>query len=549
MPSGAQENLFGEIEPKTISIEKSALVAGVSTATIRNWIKTGYLMSSGKGLITLDSLEHFKKEVAGKTKLIHRANKSLKDDHDHQKVTSIFLDKISKSTGECDSLGVEYERRLSESYRNKEGIYYTPKSIVDELFRLDSFIPETASFCDPCCGSGNFVMRALSLGFRPENVYAFDTDPIAVELTKKRIYERCGYESKNIMKDDFLKMATSIKNRKYDYIFTNPPWGKKIEKKVREGIAALLRAGASIDTCSLFFFACLNSLENNGTLGILLPEAFFNISSFEDARKRAQKFQIERFVDFGKPFDGLMTKAQAIVLSNNRSTPKDFVVCESGKSFSKRSLSSLTDNPKSVFNFYCSQEDAETIAHVFSIPHINLKNRAKWGIGIVTGNNAKFVKEKPADNLIPVFKGSDITENGLREPSGYIPSDMSLYQQVAPMEIYTSKEKLIYKFISSKLCFVHDVNQQFVLNSANILIPDNGFPVKMKILCGLLNSDFMNWVFMKIFNTHKVLRTDLETLPIHSQFLMDEQFNESVFLSKMNIERTADGTYRAKRYN
>jgi site-specific DNA-methyltransferase (adenine-specific) len=81
MEVARQINLFGEVEQESLSIEESAGRAGVSTATIRNWIKTGYLLSIGKGRVGLESFERFQSEVAGKEKLNKRANKSLKDDH------------------------------------------------------------------------------------------------------------------------------------------------------------------------------------------------------------------------------------------------------------------------------------------------------------------------------------------------------------------------------------------------------------------------------------------------------------------------------------
>ena len=71
-------NLFGEVVPPMITIAESAKCVEVSTATIRNWIKTGYLEQAGKSKITLDSLERFKREISGKEKLTKRANKSQK---------------------------------------------------------------------------------------------------------------------------------------------------------------------------------------------------------------------------------------------------------------------------------------------------------------------------------------------------------------------------------------------------------------------------------------------------------------------------------------
>ena len=85
MGRGMELTLFDERTPETISSKASALDVGVSSATVRNWIKTGYLVTSAKGTITVDSLETFKQKIAGKEKLNKRANKSLKDNHDHSK--------------------------------------------------------------------------------------------------------------------------------------------------------------------------------------------------------------------------------------------------------------------------------------------------------------------------------------------------------------------------------------------------------------------------------------------------------------------------------
>jgi len=542
-----QHNLFGEIEPSTITIDESARCLGVSAATIRNWIKTRYLEQAGKGRVTLESLELFQSEVSGREKLTQRANKSLKDSHDHKETVSIFLDKISLSADSPENIGIEYETSLSDSYRNKEGVYYTPSEVTRDLFAVTENV-QSASFCDPCCGSGNFISRALELGFKPENIYGYDVDPVAVELTKARIYEATGYKSKKIKVVDFLDIACERETVKFDYIYTNPPWGKKIAKEARVLIGSRLGAGASVDTCSLFFFACVKCLKKEGELGLLLPESFFNIASFEDARVKALQLSIERLIDYEKVFKGLVTKAQAIVLRNNAPECSSDILCESVGTGYKRSVYSFRSNPKSILNLYCNYEDADTLQYIMSVPHITLKNKASWGLGIVTGNNKKFIKSSPENGYIPVYKGSDIKPEGLKEASNFIPSDISLYQQVAPISLYKAKEKLIYKFISSRLCFFYDDKQRFILNSANMLIPDKSFPLPTKVLGELLSSDFMNWVFSRIFNTHKILRGDLESLPIHSQFLMDVSiFDEESYLNQLKIEKGNNGTYRIKR--
>lgn len=541
-----QPDLFEDLRDKGIQIDVVAQKAGVSTATIRNWIKTGYLIKDTNGLVDELSFNNFINNVIGKEKLSSRANKSQKDTHDHELLAQNIWKKLSDDSLFNDVIGSEYEDCLSDSYRNKEGIYYTPQDIVNDMLPYNISGVENKRFCDPGCGSGNFLLRAIEIGFKPENVYGFDIDPVAVGITKKRIYKKTGLDSENIMQTDFLEY---IKNKKikFDYIYTNPPWGKKIQKKEKERYARIFNTGKSLDTSALFFFASLYCLNENGSLGFLLPEAFFNIATFESARNKALDLSIERLIDYGKSFKGLLTKAQAVILTNKKSND-NYINCKIQENEFNRSIDSFKNMPKSILNFHCDDTEANVIEHVYSKTHITLANRAKWGLGIVTGNNKKFGRDCISEGFMPVFKGSDITYNGLKKPSLFIPEDTSLYQQVAPIELYEAPEKLIYKFISSKLCVFCDFEQRYILNSANLIIPSKNLPISSNQIADLFNSKFINWIFSSIFNTHKILRGDLEALPIHIDYFKNNViFDETKYLDFLGVEELKDGTYRIKR--
>jgi site-specific DNA-methyltransferase (adenine-specific) len=538
-------NLFGEIEINGLSIERAAITANVSTATIRNWIKTGYLTQSSKSVITQESFDDFMSNIAGKEKLNARANKSLKDEHDHEEITSKIKILAQKFNGE--SIGIEYENSLSDSYRNKEGIYYTPSWVVFDMFQ-NVKINNDFKFLDPCCGSGNFIVEAIRAGVSPENVYGFDVDENAVFITKERIRKDFGIETQNIKVGDFLKEAIKIKreNKSFDLIFTNPPWGKKIDKTDKERSASTYGCGNSLDTTSLFIGASFSILKQNGVLGFLIQEAFFNITTFEDIRNKVLSKRLLRLVDYGKAFKGLVTKAQAIIVQNSEPKHDTTVECCFDNFTYYRTIESFKNNPKVIFNFWTNEDESRVIDRLYSIQHIKLKGRAKWALGIVTGNNKKYCRETPEDGYIPIYKGSDITKSGLKEPTNFISKDFSKFQQVAPLEMYQAKEKLIYKFISSDLCSYFDNQQRLILNSANLLIPfDIGITANQ--LSELLNSEIINWLFKKLFSTHKVLRGDLEALPIHTEyFLKHKIYSEETYLEYLHIIKTTNGTFRIK---
>lgn len=534
-----QPSLFETDEkPDKISISEAAELASVSIATIRNWIKTGYLQKTGKNYINRASFLVFMQQIAGKEKLISRANKLHKNTFSNINLQNILYQKIHQD------ISITYENALPESHKNKEGIYYTPEWIISDMLSKVKLTSDQ-TFLDPCCGTGNFIIQAIKSGISPENVYGYDTDPIAVEITKKRIYEETGYLSKNIIHADFLKTAHQLfqKNIQFDFIFTNPPWGKKIKKELKEKYAKLYGCGKSTDTTSIFMAASLPLVKPNQYLGFLIQEAFFNISTFEDIRNKILERKITHLIDYNKPFKNIFTKAHAIIVQNTSCSNHHVIECQYNNKFFQKQQQSLKENPKKIFNFWTDETESNIIRYLYSIPHITLKNRAIWGMGIVTGNNKKYCFPYPQKDYLPIFKGSDIAKNSIKSPSLYIKPDFSKFQQVPDLNLYNAPEKIIYRFISPNLCFFYDNQQRLILNSANFFIPKN-IPISAQQLTDILNSEIINWLFKKLFNTHKILRSDIEELPIHIDYFKHfDRFDENNFLNYLNIIKEQDGTY------
>ena len=549
-------------ELNRISLKSAAEQLNVSVVSIHNWIKDGSLKTID-GCLTQECLDDFKRDFLNKNKLSSRANKQYKDIHNHNQLTDDIRVKINSELSGKD-ISDSYEASLSESYKNKEGIYYTPQYIVEDMMS-DITDVEGKTFLDPCCGSGNFIIEAIKKGFAPENVYGFDTDENAVAITKKRIKELCGYESDNIFCEDFLshQVTKSPSHQvgmhrmcpmqifrfsdsqlfKFDYIFTNPPWGKKINKRDRDKYSDLFNSGNSNDTSSLFYFASLKMLKEDGMLGFLLPDAFFNITSFEDARKSLLTLNIKRLIDYGKPFKGLMTKAMAFVATKDKSLKSkaervgthrmcpnlnNRISCEIyNVKKHLRSQRSFCDIPKHIMNFHIDERESEVIRKLFSKPHITLKDNAIWALGVITGNNSKLCHKENGGGLVPIFRGKDIFKDKIAEPSLFINENLDDCRQVAEIDCYKAKEKIVYRFISNNIICCCDTEQRYILNSANLFILNDDFPLTHKQVADLLNSDIMNWLFRSIFNTHKILRSDLELLPIwHEYFEKYENFSE-----------------------
>lgn len=102
---GSQPMLFSVDADDRVCIEDAASELGVSTATVRNWLKTGYLRADRVGSILRDSIQEFQTTVAGVEKLNKRANKSLLDSHNHTDFqNAISAELSSKSFDSSDTL-------------------------------------------------------------------------------------------------------------------------------------------------------------------------------------------------------------------------------------------------------------------------------------------------------------------------------------------------------------------------------------------------------------------------------------------------------------
>lgn len=507
---------------QNLSFTETAHLFQVARETVANWVKEGYLETDGQNRITRDSIRRFGQKYAGKIKLHARANKLHKDGVDVEEVSKIILDELHHKAFDA-SIGDRYEQMLSESFRNKEGVFYTPMNIVDDMMQGVE-ADEGTLFLDPCCGTGNFLVKAVEKGVSPQNLYGFDTDPVAVMIARRRIKEMTGQEASHVVCSDFLKECPELKVR-FDMVYTNPPWGKKIPKADRDKLAKSYQSGSSTDTCSLFLFAALSVLKPDGLMGLLMPESFFNIKIFENARKAVLLQTILKIKDYGKPF-GNMYSACAIWLRNTASEGMNEVDCFNGGNAYKRIQKSFTAMPKHILNYWTSDKEMAYVEQLLQSPYLTLKGHASWGLGIVTGNNAALCKTIKRRNYEPVYKGSDIFPDGLRKASLFLnPKDFSRYQQMASLRMLHAPEKLIYRFISNILVFYCDTEQRYILNSANMLVLDSDFPLSSKELADILNSPLSNWLFKQLFHTHKVLRSDLEALPIITDLSLHRSFD------------------------
>lgn len=407
--------------------------------------------------------------------------------------------------GERDLLGFIYQSILSEGKKNKIGSYYTPENIVKNMISNTSF-EKNKTFLDPCCGSGSFL---LSLDSHPNQIYGIDKDPIAVFICKVNLllkYKTFKF-SPQIYCFDFIyennSSSNPIKNFKFDYIITNPPWGVNFKNVFSEKIL-------SGESFSYFFERSFYLLkENVGKIRFLFPKSILNIKTHKDIRLfMLNHGSIESISIYDRAFSGVTTEFVDIEVSNAKKN--NLIVINNNNKIFYINKDSFYISDKLIFNFY-SNVDLEIIQQMKKFGKYSLAN-SDWALGIVTGNNKNKIFNSPTNFSEEIYTGKDVFPYKLQKATKYIEYFKNEFQQIAREEYYRASEKLIYKFISNKLVFAYDDNKSLFLNSANILIPK--IPnMSIKTVLAFLNSELFQYFYFLVFNDIKILKSNLIELP------------------------------------
>jgi predicted RNA methylase len=437
---------------------------------------------------------------------VNEANRQrFLDEYAHYQRIELEVPRQILKNRQDDWIGFVYQSLTAEGHRILKGLYYTKPVIVNEMLS-DISLLNGEKLLDPCCGSGIFLLKVQRA--QMEQLYGIDNDPLAVMIAKANLMVKFNESSvyPHIYQMDFLLHASSaLGDLRFDYIVTNPPWGTEKGKLHASEIVQ------SKEKASLFFTESFKFLNQNGIQHFLLPSSVLKIKVHADLRRFVtHETRMESLKCYRERFKGVFTDFVSLKVSKKPIFGKqNYVVYGANNEVSRKEFVPREDD-------FCAipmlnDRDEAIMNKVERMRHDDLSH-SRWALGIITGNNAKVLKDRPRKGLEPIYTGKDISKYSLKKASRYIKYNRADFQQCAKDEFYRAKEKLVYKFVSSHLCFTYDDKQRLFLNSANILIPDvEGMSVKTVL--AFLNSSLFNFLYVKRFNDLKILQGNLSTLP------------------------------------
>lgn len=539
----------------------------ISLATVNNWIKTGVIPSPKDGYYTKDVYSALITSIETSTnRLQSRANRSYQNSSDliflgiedkkrkellvklieefensnlsiqeavaclgkqilinnnlYDKNSEIFTKINSIYNGKNifqnfhienkndDILGAFYQSVQSIACKSKDGSFYTPAKLLTSIE-----IPLEAKVLDPCCGSGSILINTLTKQHNPSNIYAFDIDETALLICYINLvlFFEDTFISPHIEQRDLIFTDTNNlfnqDKEKYDFIVTNPPWGSKLSKEQKD---FLLNTYPILDTTEIFSIALYNSLQKlseKGKLNFFLPESILNVSTHKNIRKFL--LNSNRNIDIlplGMAFKGV--QSECVLLKLSEIVKGSIKITVKKEKTNKLNINNISA-PDYFISYNISENDDKILNKIYSEYSVKLPTDTKFALGIVTGNNKKYVHKIKGENEEAVFRGKDILPYKLKSPETFISFTPAIFQQVAPVEMYRTK-KIVYKFISDKIVCALDSNN-LVLNSANVIISNN-YP--MEILVCLFNSPIYSFIYQKKFKSKKVLKQHFQDFPL-----------------------------------
>jgi len=432
-----------------------------------------------------------------------------------------------------DLLGYLYLSVSNISDRKKSGIYYTPCRVVNKLLMNlaeSGMIDENIRYLDPCCGTGNFILNLPDI-IPWQKIWATDLDKNAIYLCRINMLlkfpsmplnELLGrIRCADYLMNDFRNI-NAIDADGPLVILGNPPWGVNYSLNEKLQLSRMFECASpmNVESFALFIEKSIRLMRTGDYLSFVIPETLLRVYSHLPIRRLLNEMcSIKGCMVLGEQFSNVNCPSIIFTVQReplNENTSK--LRCSGAVIYPGISKSFTIRNNRpfdNEFDILLDETQYRLLNKLMSTDNCTtLAGNADWALGIVTGNNNKFLeKEKNKNNEI-ILKGLNINKFKINYKNiNYIKYNRELFQQKAPDELYRAPEKLFYKFINKNLIFAYDNKKTLSLNSANILIPKFN-NLNIKYILAVLNSDIANFIYHKKFKAVKVLRSQLEVIPI-----------------------------------
>jgi type I restriction-modification system DNA methylase subunit len=336
----------------------------------------------------------------------------------------------------------------------------------------------------------------------------------------------------------------------FDVVVGNPPWvftrGEHftdMEKsyfnrfKTTIGVVDRKKQSGKLNLFSLFLKKGIELLEENGFLGLIVPNNLLRVTTYDVTRKFIlDTCKIIKIIDLSGGVFREVTAATIIILlekeKNNYRRNKneieiisEVVNLNDGK-YKTHLIEQETflDNVSCAFNIYADKRSLAVFSKMKE-DAILLGELTKDIIeGIVTPKGKKdFISvKKEGEKYKKFLEGKNIGRYCINYENKYILYDRNELHRPRPEEIFIAGEKILIQRIGGGeivINAVYDNEQYYTFASINNLLLEKGCGYDVKYILAVLNSKLVNFYYRVNFTnksdlTVNISKTYLEQLPI-----------------------------------
>ena len=468
----------------------------------------------------------------------------------------------------ADVLGGIYEQYLgfvqgrkgedkSKSKRKSQGIYYTPKYIVEFIVKetLGEILKKTKpkelakiKVLDPACGSGSFLTASYDkileniekptlftrFDILKDNIFGVDLDVQAVEIAQLNLLLKVlSHKTKlptlqhNLSSGNSLVSGNTETLERYfgpdyreqkpfnfeeefkdvfeqggfDVIIGNPPYGAELPKVQQEFFKKEYGIG-STDTAILFIKKAFDLLKDEGKLGFIVPKAFCFASNWEKIREYVGDY-IETIVDCGKVWKEV--KLEQIIFVVKKGKQRAFYNSAKAVNGQIKNIGRVDKNDAKNFGFFLNgvPEKEIEIAKKIKSKSIMLNDIATNQRGAIL---QKYISEEGDRDVIG---GAQVQQSGIVGIKGKIDS-----KKIASDQAYIKNNSVLVQNIVAHIenPVDHIKITACVVENKDLIIVDtiNQIALSQKynpfFIVALLHSQLIDWYAYR-FIFGKAIRT------------------------------------------
>ncbi len=215
---------------------------------------------------------------------------------------------------EYSHLSHEITNSFDKYTKKKYGIFITPKSIIEVLFKnIHKYMKNIHTILEPSCASCELI-QYIDKNYKNKIITGIE---LKTEIFEK-IKDLTFTNEVKLINGDYL---TTNNDSNYDLIVGNPPYFVMSKTNVNKDFHQYFEGRPNIFV--LFIIHSLYKLNNNGIIAFVLPKNFLNCLYYDKLRQHIdQKFTILNIIDTSEN-DFLETQQSTMVFIVQNKKPKN----------------------------------------------------------------------------------------------------------------------------------------------------------------------------------------------------------------------------------